>query len=1167
MPNYRKKPKTGYLLTIILLMALLLPAAGSPAQAAPSAQAATSLVINEIMQNPAAVFDSFGEWFELYNPAAEDVDINGWTIKDNDIDSHVIDNGAPLVIPAGGYLVLGSNADTTTNGGVTVAYSYGGSWFLSNSADEVVLENASGVEIDRVEYDDGLTFPDPNGAAMALKDPALDNNAGANWCTASTSYGDGDMGTPGAANDCDSTPPSSGELIINEIMQNPAAVNDGAGEWFELYNPNTSPVDINGWTIKDNDSDSHVINNGGPLIIPAGGYLVLGNNADTATNGGVTVAYSYGSSWYLGNGSDEVVLEDTSGVEIDRVEYDNGATFPDPNGAAMALKDPALDNNAGANWCTAGPSYGDGDSGTPGAANVCAITIGSCGDPATLIHDVQGAGMSSPLSGIVVIEGVVVGDFQEYGQLGGFFVQEEDGEADTDDATSEGIFVYHYSTPVSVGDVVRVMGTVTEYWGLTEIVSVSDLDTCGTGVVTPTMVSKPATSINEWEAYEGMLITFPEMTVTDNYDQGRWGEITLAFDGRLYSPTNVVEPGPAAIAMQADNDLRVIQLDDGISSPDNPVPAPYFVGTKGPRAGDTVSNLIGVLGYAYGDYEVHPTAAVVFNEVNPRPVTPAPVSGEVRVASMNVLNYFTTIDEGESYWICGPSGDMECRGADSNDEFIRQRNKIISAIVGLDADVIGLMEIENNGYDPSSAIADLVAGLNAVAGAGTYAYIDPGVPFVGTDAIAVGLLYRPGVVTPFGTAAILDSTVDPTFIDTKNRPVLAQTFEENATGALFTVAVNHLKSKGSACGITDPDTGDGQGNCNITRMTAATALVNWLATDPTGSGDPDFLIIGDLNAYAMEDPIDAIKASGYTDLIQLLAGPNPYSYTYYGQAGYLDHALAIENLAEQVSGLTQWHINADEPSALDYNTYNQLSLYTTEPYRSSDHDPVLVGLLLEFEVPIDIKPGGEPNSINVGANGKVPVALLSTDRFDATAVDPATITFAGAPVIQKNNGSYMASIEDVNDDGLYDLMLHFETQLLDLGSGATEAMLEGMTSDGRRIYGTDSVRIVPRHGDTCAPATTDAEFMWGLTYGDLLSLQGRGNTWRQLAQNYIEAELNAAGGAVFTSGEQSSIDLAYTLLGANNPNGSLRKSDRLVFQQLANVLKGINAGVVCPQES
>ncbi len=166
----------------------------------------------------------------------------------------------------------------------------------------------------------------------------------------------------------------------------------------------------------------------------------------------------------------------------------------------------------------------------------------------------------------------------------------------------------------------------------------------------------------------------------------------------------------------------------------------------------------------------------------------------------------------------------------------------------------------------------------------------------------------------------------------------------------MTVAVNHFKSKGSAC-AGDPDTGDGQGNCNQTRVDAANDLTSWLAGDPTNSSDPDFLIIGDLNAYAKEDPITAIKNAGYNNLTETFLGQFAYSYVFEGQSGYLDHALSTSGLTAQVNGVTEWHINCDEPVALDYNVEFKsagqvTSFYSTEPYRSSDHDPVIIGLTL-----------------------------------------------------------------------------------------------------------------------------------------------------------------------------------------------------------------------------
>ncbi len=636
---------------------------------------------------------------------------------------------------------------------------------------------------------------------------------------------------------------------------------------------------------------------------------------------------------------------------------------------------------------------------TPGGENTCGAIpdFGSCGDPATFIHDVQGSGSASPLSGMpgIIVEGVVVGDFQDTAtELSGFFIQEEDGDTDSDPLTSEGIFVYDddFGVDVSVGNVVRIQGDVGEYYGLTQLSNVSNVAVCPSdGSASRATVTLPVSSLDVWEQHEGMLISVTQtLYATDNYYQGRYGQIELSVGGRLDNPTNVVAPGAAALALQELNDRSRIRLDDG-SRVQNPSPAPYMGVNNTLRAGDTLSELTGVLGYNYGRYEVHPTAVVSFTRVNVRDETPPAVGGRLKVASFNVLNYFNGDGLG--------GGFPTSRGADTLDEFNRQRAKIITAVVTLDADIVGLMEIENDGYGPNSAVQDLVNGVNDVAGAGAYAFIDPGVAQIGTDAIAVGFIYKPGAVTPIGAAAILDSTFDPAFIDTKNRPALAQTFEENATGGRFTVVVNHLKSKGSDCDdVGDSDTGDGQGNCNLTRTNAMTVEVAWLATDPTGSGDPDFIIIGDLNAYAQEDPITAAKDAGYTDLVDSFVALDAYSYVYDGQAGYLDHAMANATLLPQVTGVAVLHINADEPAALDYNDYNQPDLYDGGPFRSSDHDPVVIGLN-PVSAALTVTKYASSDPVQAGGQLTYTICVTNTGNVDlhaiVTDVLPAHVTPAG----------------------------------------------------------------------------------------------------------------------------------------------------------------------------
>ena len=589
------------------------------------------------------------------------------------------------------------------------------------------------------------------------------------------------------------------------------------------------------------------------------------------------------------------------------------------------------------------------------------VTVGTppvCGTAATFIHTIQGSGDASPEDGnIHTIEGVVVGDYQSPGGgIDGFFVQEENTDVDTDPMTSEGILVYdgYFGFNVGTGDIVRVTGTVDEYYDLTELTDVSEIVLCGTGeTVTPITVTLPISDLANWEWYEGMSLYIPQtLYVTEHYNLGRYGQVSLSVNDRLDIPTQVATPGTAANALQALNDRSRVQLDDARTNqnPDPIIhPSPELSATNTLRGGDTLPNLTGVLYYSFGSYMIEPVAPLDFTHSNPRPAAPAPVSGSIEVASFNVLNYFTTLDTiPGSYngpYICGPNADQECRGANTATELTRQRVKIITAILDIDADIVGLMEMENHPTD--AALDDLVTGLNAVAGAGTYAKIDTGT--IGDDAIKVAFIYKPAIVTPVGNPAILDDTFDADYYDDYNRPALAQTFQEIATDAVFTVVVNHFKSKGSDCdAIGDPDIGDGQGNCNLTRTSAANVMLDWLATDPTLSGDPRFLIIGDLNSYALEDPLVALAGGGFTDLYSTL-GEDVYSYVFDGQWGTLDYGLANAAMLHYVTAATAWHINSDEPYVLDYNedfksAHHIASLYSDGPYRASDHDPIIISL-------------------------------------------------------------------------------------------------------------------------------------------------------------------------------------------------------------------------------
>ncbi|MCS6774606.1 MAG: ExeM/NucH family extracellular endonuclease, partial [Thermoflexales bacterium] len=610
-----------------------------------------------------------------------------------------------------------------------------------------------------------------------------------------------------------------------------------------------------------------------------------------------------------------------------------------------------------------------------------------CTQSLTPIGVRQGSGLSAPSTNIsVTVRGVVIADFELTTGINGFYLQSLPTETDGDPATSDGIFVFSGSGNnfVSVGQIVVVTGTLQEFFQQTELGTITTTNVftgCGVAPLpTPVDVTLPLSSVTDLEKYEGMLVRLPQnLTVTDNYFLGRFGQVTLSANGRQWQPTQVVSPGAPALALSNTNTLNRIILDDRTNA-QNPDPVIFARGgltltaANTLRGGDTVSNVVGVLVETWGGAAASPTAyrvralePTIFITGNPRPLVTAPnVGGRLRVASANLLNYFNTFGSGACTNGVGGSS-TDCRGADSAAEFARQVSKTIPALIGLNADVIGLMELENDGYGPTSAVQDLVNRLNAVSGTGVYTFVNPdatlGVNALGVDAIKVGIVYRPGRVTPVGQTAVLTTgafglfPLSPTGSIQRNRPPLAQAFRDNITGQTFVVVVNHFKSKGSSCADNantspapnDVDTGDGQGNCNLTRKVAAQQLASWLATDPTGTGTPHVLILGDLNSYAKEDPIVALRNAGYIDLAADRIGFENYSYLFNGQWGTLDYALASPSLNPFVTGIAKWHINADEPSVLDYNTNfkstaQQSYFFAPDPYRSSDHDFLVVGL-------------------------------------------------------------------------------------------------------------------------------------------------------------------------------------------------------------------------------
>jgi len=771
---------------------------------------------------------------------------------------------------------------------------------------------------------------------------------------------------------------SHAAMVISQVYG--GGGNSGAtykNDFVELFNNGTSAVAVGGWSVQyasATGSSWQVTQLPSSMVVQPGQYVlvrmaagtggtvdlvpdVLGSTAMSGTNGKVALvastvaltgaaptgtvdAVSYGSATAL-EGASTAVLSNTTAA----MRAGNGCLDTNNNASDFAVVSPQPRNSTS-------PILTCGGAVTPPPPVTPTV-------PLLEIPAIQGAAPTSPYVGQVVRTTGVVTRLTN----NGFYMQAMQG--DGNDATSDGIYVFTSTAPaVSAGQLLQLSGTVAEFAGggstVTQLTSPKDIVVQGAGYnLSPVAITLPV--VGGLERYEGMLVTVTgPLTVNQNYFQARFGQLTLSAGGRLETPTNRHRPGAQAMAQAADNANRRIVLEDGTSR-QNVNPTPFTGPTGALRAGDTVGSITGVIDYGPstatasgpGDYRIVPLNpdALSYTITHPRPTYVPSVGGNYKVASFNVLNYFTTFTNGETIvngqtgqtCVAGQTAAASCRGASNYTEFVRQRTKIVEALSKIDADAVGLMEVQNNAV----AAQNLVDALNAKVGAGTYA-VAPGAAagVIGTDAIKVSMIYKPGKLQAVGMSQIDASPVN-------SRPTLAQTFRA-PNGESFTLVVNHLKSKGSCpTSGADADQGDGQGCYNATRLLQVSQLRNFVSALQTSSGVSDVLLVGDFNAYAKEDPIHALTSNGYVDQIGRF-NTFGYSYVFDGAAGRLDHAISTASLSPKVSHALDWHINADESLAQDYNLEFKQPLcatcapdpYTATPYRSSDHDPLVVGLNL-----------------------------------------------------------------------------------------------------------------------------------------------------------------------------------------------------------------------------
>lgn len=597
------------------------------------------------------------------------------------------------------------------------------------------------------------------------------------------------------------------------------------------------------------------------------------------------------------------------------------------------------------------------------------------------ISSIQGYGMQA-LPGTYYIEAIVTAVFPLLSPSG-FYVQEEEIDQDTSVLTSEGIFVVSDSM-VTIGDRLKILGDVYEgplYPSYNQAVIVPSeiiVQSKGHSLPVAASVSLPIKSHSHWECYEAMLVHFDDtLTVTDNSKLGKYGEITLSQGGLVYQPTQIADPNDvlligtrahgkvnvAAIdSIQTINDLRSILLDDGRSSMMSFLP--YIDSNNSLRVGSTIDSLTGILAYAFDQYRIQPSSlsSIRINHQKRPSVPDVGPSATIRVGSFNVLNYFNGDGLGAGF----PTN----RGAHSLAEFARQRDKIIKAIIEMDVDVLGVIEIENDGTGSLSSIQNLVNGLNAYAGFGSYAFVYDGdsAQLYNKDEIRCGILFKSATIDTLGAAII---SVDTLF----NRPALAQKFSVKASDSVFVFIINHFKAKGCAGSKDlDKDQADGQSCYNETRRKQADALTRYVQTEVIPKSRTNkVLCMGDYNAYFEEDPLDSLRSAGFV----FLSTHESYSYLYNGQLGSLDNAFTTSALFPFVTGIAKWNINSVEPSYLGYEddiddgSSDQTNfwsfLYSDIPARSSDHDPVIVGLQLGEKSAIK-KVSSSPNELSIYPN-------------------------------------------------------------------------------------------------------------------------------------------------------------------------------------------------------
>ncbi|MGF1711584.1 ExeM/NucH family extracellular endonuclease [Vibrio kagoshimensis] len=944
-------------------------------------------------------------------------------------------------------------------------------------------------------------------------------------------------------------------ILITEVVEG-----SGSNKAIEIANVGSTAVTLDGYSLMMESNGSGDWGNEFDLAgvtLQSGETYVVANSSAAADL--LAKSDGTGSITYF-NGDDSIALfKDGSIVDIlgyvNDTDYNKNVTLKRTTMTASTAYDPAKFETLGQDdWTDIGNVDLGGGNPDPEPDPDPEPT------PDTLISELQGNSWASPYTDpangqfisneAFTVVGVITAIQSEAldGDVAvGFYMQDE--TPDSDPKTSDGIFVVGDVSGLALGDKVKVTGPVEENFGWTQIPATA-IETVGTGTVTATELSI-ASSDPEFdftlERHEGMLVKLTsasDMKVSRNYsfDEGPQRFNMVLSQGEInVHPNQSFFPGTQEAKQAADcnDDNRLVVESFTKDTVGAPAWYPDFgqtdVDQDGTtedfiRVGDLASSVQGVVGYSYSDYRFYVTENVTKDSFaadnSKRKAEPVLDNGDIRIATFNANQYINSLEgSGETNQYLEADAHP---GAQSSTEFDHQTLKLVSALKSLNADIVGLMEVENNGFEESSAIAYLVTQLNAELDEIDQYHIasSEGLTHVGTLATSNYVIFRANKVgldslqvIPMPSQKNADDTM------TAQHDAVVPVFSFKDREEKLVVALNHFASKEQTCSEDSAET-DSQGACGSLRVSAADYLGQQLA-----NLEGEKVILGSLNAYNNEDAITVLtdrtdapedyeiktaantfigdtplhgadgsvvtESYGYENVLEIVA-PNSYNVVKGDESGSLDYILTSAGLKTKVIGATQWNINAGESEV--FGAGHETGQKYTDVYRSAAHDPVVLSIDFDGKPlePVDpIYPGNPDQPIVPGTPIELPSEPLNEPRFEAPTdggfdyfvdltqyADSAYLKVGDEVSVSFSNATqaFVATSSNVQKDVLDQFEIAFGwTEVPITGVGAGEYTVT--TSVAGSVLETKTVQVAKSSSDSDGGS-------FGL--GGLLSLLGLG---------------------------------------------------------------------------